>query len=363
MGVAEAPTVAVVICAYTEQRWDLIGQAVESVGSQTHPATVVVLVIDHNDALLTRARAAWPEHTVVANEHRKGLSGARNTGVDHAAGAGVVAFIDDDAKAHSTWIEQLVGHFERPDVGAVGGLVRPVWIGQQPPWFPSEFLWVVGCSYVGLPDSVASIRNPIGANMAFRRDLVVAAGGFNEDIGRVGTLPAGCEETELSIRVRRLGADVIYDPGAVVDHVVPVERGRFSYFVRRCLAEGKSKAAVTKMAGASRALQSERAYVRTTLPTAFGAALLQVLRGPSRADALRRAAAIPAGLAATTGGYVSATLRWKPMVALTPDRGPDRDPERTPVGPDRSPGRSQRDGASVRGQQRPVRARRASRLP
>ncbi len=320
MGVGEAPTVAVIICAYTEARWGLIGEAVESVHRQTRPAAQVVLVIDHNDRLLAQATVAWPRHTVVANEHRRGLSGARNTGVAHAAGIGVVAFLDDDAAAESTWLERLVAHFDQPRTGGVGGLVRPRWTGCQPGWFPSEFLWVVGCSYAGMPSAVASIRNPIGAGMAFRRDLIKAAGGFNEDVGRVGTLPAGCEETELSIRVRQLGSDIVYDPAAVVDHVVPAERGRFSYFVRRCLAEGRSKAAVTQMVGASHALESERHYVRKTLPSAVAVALRQGVRGPSRRDALLRAAAIPVGLAATTGGYVSTTLRWKPMAAFRANR-------------------------------------------
>lgn len=317
MGVTEAPTAAVVICAYTEARWDLTGKAVESVERQSHPPDEVVLVVDHNDTLLRRARAAWPAHTVIANELEKGLSGARNTGVG-ATSAAVVAFLDDDATADPRWLEQLLSHFTDLGVGGAGGLVRPAWSDRQPWWLPDEFLWVVGCSYRGLPESVARIRNPIGANMAFRRDLILATGGFTAGVGRVGALPVGCEETELSIRVRRLGFEIVYDPTAVVDHVVPAERADFSYFIRRCFNEGRSKAAVSKLVGASDALESERHYVRRTLPSG---ALRSLSRG-----ALGRAAAIPAGLVATTLGYAWSQVRLQPM---PPARG-----ERPPTGAD-----------------------------
>jgi GT2 family glycosyltransferase len=314
---AAACSVAVIICAYTESRWELIRKAVDSVEAQTAPAKEVVIVVDHNDVLLEMAQQEWPTHMVIANERQRGLSGARNTGVTHATGE-VVAFLDDDAAAHANWLERLVAQLDDQAIAGVGGLVRAAWAGERPRWFPDEFLWVVGCSYRGLPDSLASIRNPIGASMAFRRSLILEVGGFNQDVGRVGTLPVGCEETELSIRLRRSGFDILYEPEAVVDHVVPAERGRFSYFLRRCLAEGRSKAAVTRMVGASSALDTERQYVRRVLPGGVAAALWQGLRGPTRWGALRKAGAIPMGLWMTAWGYLSNTLRYafKPRMTL-----------------------------------------------
>jgi GT2 family glycosyltransferase len=296
--------VSVIVCVYTEARWDLIGKAVASLEGQSVVPDQVVMVVDHNERLLERARTAWPNHTVVANEHRRGLSGARNTGVAHATGA-VVAFLDDDATAHSTWLEHLAEHFDGPRIAGVGGLVRPAWAADRPGWFPGEFLWVVGCSYTGMPNSVSPIRNPLGASMAFRRDVILQVGGFDEDLGRVDTLPVGCEETELSIRVRALGWEILYDPRAVVDHVVPYQRGRFGYFVSRCLAEGRSKAAVSRIAGASSALESERNYVRRVLPEGVTGALREGWHGPARWSALGRAGAIPVGLGMTAWGYFS----------------------------------------------------------
>lgn len=72
-------TVSVIVCAYTEDRWDDLVASVESVrGLPESPE--VLLVIDHNDGLLARSLDRWSDVVVAANESRQGLSGARNTG-------------------------------------------------------------------------------------------------------------------------------------------------------------------------------------------------------------------------------------------------------------------------------------------
>src|SRR5579862_4500875 len=48
--------VSVVICAYTEKRWDELLAAIDSVQRQTVPPKDVIVVIDHNSDLLQRVR-------------------------------------------------------------------------------------------------------------------------------------------------------------------------------------------------------------------------------------------------------------------------------------------------------------------
>jgi GT2 family glycosyltransferase len=304
--------VSVVICAYTTDRWRLIRRAVDSVEQQVsddepEPTVVVgrvevILVIDHCDELLQRARTEWPHHTVIPNTEARGLSGARNTGVAAAQGA-VVAFLDDDATAEPQWLARLVRHFEDPTVWGVGGHVEPDYVGDEPRWLPGEFGWVVGCSYEGQPTVVREVRNPIGANMAFRRAAFDTVGGFRDGMGRIGKIPLGCEETEFAIRVRAHGGRVLHDPRARVHHSVPADRVEWRYFVRRCWAEGLSKASVVGLAGAGAGLSSERSYVTGVLPTALWRALRRVAVGPQRGSALRRSAAIVAGTLVTATGF------------------------------------------------------------
>ena len=292
--------VDVVVCAYDLGRWEQLVDAVGSVLDQTVPVREVVVVVDHNAALLARAQDAWSAAAtvrVVASHGAPGLSGARNTGV-RLAGAAVVAFLDDDAVAEPAWVEWLLEPYADPDVVAVGGGVVAALAAPRPGWWPQEFDWVIGCSYVGLPTTRADVRNVIGANMSARRDAVLAAGGFQEGIGRVGARPVGCEETDLYIRLaqRVPGSRVVYLPAARVHHRVPAARLTWRYFRSRCLAEGLSKAQVAARVGSSDALASERAHVLKVLPAGMARAL--------RDGAPRRSLAIASGLLLTTAGYV-----------------------------------------------------------
>ena len=300
---AGAPAISVIICAYTEQRWDELDKALASVRAQTLPTAQIVLVIDHAPELQARAETRWPDVRVVANRERQGLSGARNTGVEECTGD-IVAFLDDDAVAAPDWLERLAQAYADPRVVGAGGDVRPRWAEGRPRWFPAEFDWVVGCSHSGMPQRVEPVRNLIGANMSFRREALVAAGSFSHELGRVGTIPAGCEETELCIRLASIRPDgiVMYDPAAVVDHLVPAFRATPRYFLSRCAAEGRSKAILAGMVGSDAGLAAERTYVRRTLPLGF----VRGLRDLTRRDAAgpARSAMLAAGLLTTGLGYL-----------------------------------------------------------
>lgn len=300
---ATPPTISVVICAYTLDRLTVMGEALDSLQSQALPPHEVVLVIDHAPELLERAARLWPGVKIVANREQQGLSGARNTGVAEASGE-VVAFLDDDAIAAPDWLQRLADAYADPEVLGAGGSVHPRWVEGKPGWFPPEFDWVVGCTHSGMPRAPGPVRNLVGANMSFRRAPLVEVGGFSHELGRVGTLPVGCEETDLSIRVHQRwpGSEIRYDPAAEVEHVVPGSRGNLRYFFDRCRAEGRSKAVLTKMVGSEDGLSSERSYVRQTLPAGVLSGLRDALRGDP--GGFSRATMIFLGLAATTSDYL-----------------------------------------------------------
>src|SRR4051794_37586602 len=227
--------VSVVICAYTEARWDTLAAAVHAAAGGSLPPAQVIVACDHNPELEARVRAELPQAVAVSNEGTRGLSGARNAGLAAARGD-IVAFLDDDALPGPDWVERLVAAYADPRVMGVGGAARPVFPGERPAFLAPEFDWVVGCTYSGMPEAPAPVRNLIGANMSFRRDALMRAGGFVDGIGRVGTRPVGCEETELCIRLGRLDPDavILFDPAVAVDHVVTAERATWRYYARRC---------------------------------------------------------------------------------------------------------------------------------
>jgi GT2 family glycosyltransferase len=306
-------TVSVIICCYTEDRWDDVMGGLASLRRQSRRADQVVVVVDHNDELHRRLADALEGEDgidLVANAGGQGLSGARNTGVAAATGD-IVAFLDDDAAAGDDgWVAGLLAHYRDPLVWGVGGAARPDWGDDDPPdWFPSEFGWVIGCTYTGQPLRPAPVRNFLGCNMSFRRAAFDEVGGFTEGIGRVGTNPVGCEETEFCIRLRQAHPDavLVYDPAVWVRHRVSDDRKRFRYFRARCLAEGRSKALVADEVGSGDALSTERSYATRVLPAGVVRGATDRLRG--HRSGLRRAGAIVVGLALTSVGYLQG--RWR----------------------------------------------------
>lgn len=322
-------SVSAVLCAYTLERWGELYAAVESVQGQSLPTMEIIVVIDHNQELLSVARRELTGVTVLENRERSGLSGARNSGVAEATGE-VVAFLDDDAIADPNWLMRLTEGYQDPRVLGTGGAIIPMWAEAPPPWFPEEFHWVVGCTYRGLPRSLSRVRNFIGCNMSFRKEVLAAMGGFRHEVGRVGVRPMGCEETEICIRIARRWPEgmLVYEPAAQVYHRIPASRANWRYFRERCYSEGLSKAQVGRLTGSKSWLSTELAYSAWTLP-------LGIVRGLAggicafRPAGLTKAGAIMAGLVITAAGYLRGTFVTRSaapqeLAATRPDSGETR---------------------------------------
>ena len=300
--------ISVVICAYTEERWQHLVLAVESVQRQNVLPKEIIVVIDYNTSLFEHARLHIAGITVIENSGPKGVSGARNTGVAEAQGA-LIACLDDDATAEPGWLESLSACCADPMVLGVGGTVKPRWEGTQPRWFPEEFYWVLGCSYQAVPLHPIKVRNLWAGCMCVRREVFEAVGGFRSDIGHVGKYVLGGEETELCIRAKQHypHKKFLYEPQASIYHFIPTRRATWNYFLSRCYAEGLSKAIITRRVGAKDSLSSERAYTLKMLPLGFVRGIADcVLRHDL--TGLQRAGTILTGLATTTIGYLMGTL-------------------------------------------------------
>ena len=299
--------VSVIICTYTEARWADLITAVDSIRRQSVAVREIIIVVDHNPALWARVREQVPDAMVIENQEPSGLSGARNSGVAISQSP-LIAFLDDDAIAEKDWVKKLARCCENPEVLGAGTRVDPLWETQQPTWFPEEFYWVVGCTYRGLPQTQARIRNLSGGSMCLRREIFETIGGFRSGIGRTAIRPLGCEETELCIRAGQQWPDrfFLYDPNIRVQHHIPASRARWDYFRARCYAEGQSKALVARHVGRGDGLASERTYTLKTLPRGIARGLTDaILRGDLMG--LARAGAIVAGLAYTIAGYL---IEW-----------------------------------------------------
>jgi GT2 family glycosyltransferase len=327
-------SISVVICVFTEERWDDILAAVASVRQQRHRPHEIIVSVDHNPALFTRLKEALPDAIVIENAEGRGLSGGKNTGAARAAGD-VIAYLDDDAVADAGWLETFAKAYEDLKVMGVGGRTLSMWpgapssrdllddpasvtellldasmheAGTRPRWFPEEFDWTVGGTYRGMV--AGPVRNVLGGNASFRREVFDIAGGFHTGIGRTHhkDRPLGCEETEFCIRLRQRHPEtvLIYDDRAVIWHRVPELRAHLRYFRRRCYAEGLSKALVAQAVGASDGLSNERAHALKTLPKGAFRGVGDTFHGDLAG--LGRAGAIILGLGYTIWGYAVGTI-------------------------------------------------------
>lgn len=291
---------SVVVCIYTERRWDQILEAIDSAARQPETHEVIV-VVDHNDLLLQRVRNARSGVRVAANRFRPGLSGARNTGIELAE-ASITAFLDDDARAADDWLLHLLAPFEDASVEGVGGRAVPIWPASVPSKvLAPELLWIVGCTFTGQPVRRADVRNVMGCAMAFRTETLRSLGGFDLDTGRVGRIPLGGEETELCIRLRMRHpfARVVFEPLALVEHNVSADRVGWPYLVRRSFYEGVSKSVLSRKLGERNALETERAYTRRVLPRGVVREVFRPATGGPR-----RALGIVVSLVLAAVGYV-----------------------------------------------------------
>jgi len=270
--------ISVVISTYSKDRLSYLLDCIKSLKMQSLKPDEIILVLDPYPDLVKFYMSKLTDDLKIVVSEKCGLSNARNAGVKNAEGE-IIAFIDDDAVADENWLENLVKNYEDPNVVGVGGLIRPWWQGGHPAWFPEELNWIVGCSYKGLPERKASVRNPIGCNMSFRKTIFEKVGYFRSDIGRLGKKLLAGEEPELSMRILESipNSKIIYEPSAMVHHRVEKRRTSIKYLWERSFYEGLSKATIRNPnEGFSNALSTEDRYLKYLLKSAIPSRLRRI---------------------------------------------------------------------------------------
>lgn len=238
------PELSAIVCTHDRPR-DL-ERCLTALAALADP--VQVIVVDSASSVPCRALVEGFRDRLTDLEYvfvpEPGLSLARNAGVRVASGR-VVAFLDDDAAPAADWARRILAAFARgADIGCVGGTCRAAFDGPRPRWLSPRLLQLAGITRFGdAPrEARSSAEWPFGANMAFRRAALEAAGTFSETLGRRGTSLLSGEDSEMVERVRAAGWRVWLEPAAVVDHTVHAERCRGRYYWRRLWWNGISRA-------------------------------------------------------------------------------------------------------------------------
>jgi glycosyltransferase involved in cell wall biosynthesis len=241
-----APRISAVIC--THNRADYLERALGSLTQQSLPVDEFeVLVVDNasTDATAEIARrfVDWLPTLRYLREDRLGLSWARNTGAASCRSP-YLAYLDDDARAAPNWLERLLCIFERAEraPACIGGRVWLDWDGAAPAWLPPRYYSVYTHVDHGEEDRPLGDREyVVGANLAFRRDVLLGLGGFDTNLGRKGSVLLSGEESAVVGKIRACGLPIFYAGSAAVWHAVPPARRRRSWLWLRMFWDGASQ--------------------------------------------------------------------------------------------------------------------------
>ncbi len=202
-----ADAIAVVVPAYNEAR--VIVRTVRSLLGSNGPPFEIVVVDDgsSDDTLDAVTRAFAGEARVRAfRTPNGGKSAALNFGMRHTT-APIVVALDADTVFSPDTVRLLAAAFSNPRVGAVAGNAK---VGNRlnllTRWQALEYITSQNLDRRAF-DLLGCITVVPGAVGAWRRELVLAAGGFSTD-----TL---AEDADLTMAILRQGYDVVYEARAL----------------------------------------------------------------------------------------------------------------------------------------------------
>src|ERR1700724_1169481 len=221
------PRVSVVVCAYNAER--TMEACLQSLETLDYPDYEVIVVNDGSKDRTLEISERFPFCRIISQAN-KGLSAARNVGAEAATGE-IVAYTDSDCVADPDWLTYLVGKMEASDLAACGG-------PNFPPPEDSLVPAPVAVSPAGPPHGLSSERgaDPIaGRNMAFRRDVLMALGGFDPVYRAAG------DDVDICWRFQDAGHAIGFSPAAIVWHF---RRNTVRAYLNQQRGYGKAEALV-----------------------------------------------------------------------------------------------------------------------
>jgi GT2 family glycosyltransferase/DNA-binding beta-propeller fold protein YncE len=198
------PRVSVIVCAYNAE--DTLEDNLRALESLTYPDFEIIVVNDGSRDCTSEIAHAHV-HVRVIDVPNGGLSAARNIGLAQATGE-IVAYTDADTRPDRDWLTYLVQPFLTSDVvGSGGPNVVPA---DDPPMAQSIARAPGGPTHVLLDDRTA--EHVPGCNMAFRREALLAIGGFNAIYLRAG------DDVDVCWRLQARGWKIGFAASALVWH-------------------------------------------------------------------------------------------------------------------------------------------------
>ncbi|CAB3638586.1 dTDP-Rha:alpha-D-GlcNAc-pyrophosphate polyprenol, alpha-3-L-rhamnosyltransferase [Achromobacter spanius] len=230
-GMPGAPRCSVVIVAFN--CWDLLHPCLEALMTQTMPPMRIVVVDNGNESPDDVARLAHHTNLVyVKAAGNLGFAAGNNLGFAHVGDCEWIALLNPDTVPHPEWLARLAqATLDYPQFAFFGSrLLRadnPALLdGNGDCYHVSGYAWRSG---INQPATAYSTDNgeifaPCAAAALYRRDIILAAGGFDEDFF------CYMEDVDLGFRLRLAGHRCLGVPGSTVLHAGSAVTGKQSEF-------------------------------------------------------------------------------------------------------------------------------------
>jgi GT2 family glycosyltransferase len=257
------PKISIVIA--TKDRPDQLSEFLSSI-QRAGDKYYELIVVDSSDDEEIRTRNRRAVEDVKGKyiyEERRGISLARNTGVEKSS-SDIVVFADDDFIVRKGWIRNLIRNYEDPEVACCTGNMLSFRNDATSRLFERSMSFDRGnrkrvfskedINIIRLLDTIPLVGNirlfektpvpwSIGHGFcSFRIEIFQKVGFFNTSLG-AGSPSLGGEEIDMFYRILKKGFKIVYEPEAVIYHD---HRHAIKGILQAAYSAGSSTKAFTK---------------------------------------------------------------------------------------------------------------------
>src|SRR5215213_3264346 len=220
----------------TKDHAHLLKSCIESIERLTTYRNYEILIIDNDSTEpATLEYLTKTPHRVIPFREEYNYSRINNLGVSQSKGEYVLLLNDDTEVISGGWLEAMLEHAQRPEVGAVGAkLIYPdgrvqhagVLTGVGGSWglgvatHSHQFYPSTSPGYEGTIAKIANYSAVTAACMMLRKSVFDEVGGFDEENLRVSF-----NDVDLCLRIRERGYSIVYTPYTELLHHESVSRG------------------------------------------------------------------------------------------------------------------------------------------
>lgn len=219
---SELYKISLVICTYNRSRY--LPGSLESINLQTMDKNLFEVVVidnastDDTKEIIHNYISKNPSiHITYYFEQNKGLSFARNRGIAEARSP-LIAYVDDDVILTPDYLKELLSFFDKnPEAAGAGGKVIPKYeSGSEPAWMNKYLAGFVGNVNHGTEIKLftPSMKYPAGCNMIYKKNILLKAGGFNND------LKFRSDDKYIFYKVHEISDQIYYLPDAWLYHYI-----------------------------------------------------------------------------------------------------------------------------------------------